>query len=86
MTIRHVDPKDVIFIQSRAGISPEIVTEYTELMQEGVTFEPAQGIEAGNGALYVWDGSHRGEAARRSGRMLAVRVEPAAGSRRSGCR
>ncbi|GAB4428732.1 MAG: hypothetical protein Kow0031_09020 [Anaerolineae bacterium] len=74
--IRQLDPRDVIFIQSRTEINHDIVAEYQTLMEDGVQFDPASGLEDDSGQLFIWDGSHRGEAARRANLPLTVRLEP----------
>ncbi len=72
-----IDPRQVIFIQSRVAMNEEVIGEYATLMKEGVQFEPAAGIlDEATGQVYVWDGSHRGEAARRLGELLAVSLQP----------
>ena len=73
---RQLDPKDVIFIQSRAEINHDVVAEYQTLMADGVRFDPASGLEDDSGQVFIWDGSHRGEAARRANLLLTVRLEP----------
>lgn len=73
---KQLDPKDVIFIQSRIEINHAIVAEYQTLMEEGVHFDPADGLEDETGQVFIWDGSHRGEAARRANLLLTVRLEP----------
>ncbi len=73
------DPNDFIFIQSRAATDEAWINECMEMMQNGVEFDPVQAIRDENGDLYIWDGLHRGEAAKRLGSLLAVEVQ--AGSR-----
>lgn len=70
------DPDQLAFIQSRAETNYTLVDEYAEMMKAGVEFDPAQGIRDENGQIYVWDGLHRGEAARRAGMRLWVEVQP----------
>ncbi|GAB4422883.1 MAG: hypothetical protein Kow0031_01120 [Anaerolineae bacterium] len=77
METQQIDPKQAIFIQSRVAMNEEVIGEYFTLMKEGVQFEPAAGIlDEATDQVYVWDGSHRGEAARRLGELLAVNLRP----------
>ncbi len=73
---RLCNPHDLFFIQSRAEMNFEMVDEYAEMMGNGVTFDPCEGIEAEEGNVYVWDGFHRGESAKKNGSMLLVRIQP----------
>lgn len=72
----HQDPQHLVFIQSRAAINHTLVAEYAAMMRAGVEFEAAQGIQAEDGQVYVYDGQHRGEAARVAGMQLLVEVQP----------
>ncbi len=38
------EPKNIIFIQSRAETNHNLVDEYAEMMQAGVEFDAAQGV------------------------------------------
>ncbi len=69
------DPKNLVFIQSRAETNYDLVDEYTEMMRSGTEFDAAQGIRNDSGQVFVWDGLHRGEAARLAGTMLLVEVK-----------
>lgn len=71
-----VAPNELIFIQSRATTNTDLVYEYAEMMQNGVEFDPAQGIQDMSGLVYVWDGLHRGAAAKQVGANLWVDVQP----------
>ncbi|MCP4406853.1 MAG: hypothetical protein GY807_03675, partial [Gammaproteobacteria bacterium] len=51
-----------------------LVDEYAEMMQAGVEFDAAQGVRDENGQVYVWDGLHRGEAAKIVGVLLPVDI------------
>lgn len=73
--IRECDPHSLIFIQSRAQMDFYIVDEYAELMQAGTTFDPCEAVEASDGTLFVWDGFHRGEAAKKINKPLTIRIE-----------
>ena len=57
------EPKNIIFIQSRAETNHNLVDEYAEMMRAGVQFDATQGVRDEGGQVYVWDGLHRGEAA-----------------------
>jgi ribosomal protein S27E len=74
VTTDFYNPNDLVFIQSRAESDPAVIEEYATMMLDGVEFEPAQGIT--DGKIYIWDGYHRGEAARRMGKLLAVNTRP----------
>ncbi len=67
-------PADLIFIQSRAEVNLAVIEEYAEMMEAGVEFDPVQAIEDEEGGVYVWDGAHRGEAARKLDRLLPVEI------------
>jgi len=69
-------PNELVFIQSRAELNLAIVQEYAEMMEDGVTFDPIEGIQDENGQIYVWDGYHRGEAAKKVGISLEVNLKP----------
>ncbi len=51
------------------------MAEYVELMAAGIEFDPAQAIEDEAGFIYVWDGSHRGAAARQLDVPLRLTIE-----------
>lgn len=68
-------PDELIFIQSRAEINDSIVNEYAEMMRDGVEFDPVSAIQEGD-QIFVWDGSHRGEAAKKASMKLAVNIQP----------
>ena len=70
------EPKNIIFIQSRAETNHNLVDEYAEMMRAGVQFDAAQGIRDESGQVFVWDGLHRGEAAKMVGALLPVDVRP----------
>lgn len=70
------DPHRLIFIQSRATINYAIVDEYAKMMSDGTVFDPVEGIQDGESHIYVWDGYHRGEAAKQAGIRLRVRIRP----------
>lgn len=61
-----IDLTRVELVQSRAHISYDTVTEYAELMQEGVQFPPIEVTAADDeSTFYCWDGCHRVLAARK---------------------
>ncbi len=70
------ETKNIIFIQSRAETNHNLVDEYAEMMRAGVQFDAAQGIRGEDNQIYVWDGLHRGEAAKIIGTPLTVNVRP----------
>ncbi len=70
------EPQKLVFIQSRAETNYDLVDEYAEMMKAGIEFDAAQGIRDDNGQVYIWDGLHRGEAARLAGELLLVEVKP----------
>lgn len=74
--IREIQPTAAHYIQSRAQMDFALVDEYAQMMRDGVEFDPAQGIEDADGTIYIWDGYHRGEAAKHINSMLRVRVQP----------
>ena len=74
--MQKYNPQDLTFIQSRAETDPSIITEYAEMMKNGVEFDPADGVRDENGNIYIWDGQHRGEAAKMAGIKLAVNLQP----------
>lgn len=67
-------PEELVFIQSRAEVNYSIVNEYAEMMCDGIEFDPVSAIQDGE-QIYVWDGYHRGEAAKKAGAKLAVNVQ-----------
>lgn len=72
--IREIDPHAPHYIQSRAQMDFALVDEYAQMMRDGVEFDPAQGVVDldGTGAIYIYDGYHRGEAAKAAGVTLRV--------------
>ena len=74
--IREIDPTAAHYIQSRAQMDFAFVDEYAQMMRDGVEFDAAQGVEDATGAIYIYDGYHRGEAAKAAGVTLRVRVQP----------
>jgi hypothetical protein len=70
-----IEPNEVVFIQSGAT-NTDLVAEYAEMMQNGVEFDPVQGMQDEIGQIYVYDGLHRGSAAKQVGVKLWVEVQP----------
>ncbi|MCB0191928.1 MAG: ParB N-terminal domain-containing protein [Anaerolineae bacterium] len=68
-------PDELIFIQSRAEINLTIVDEYADMMANGTVFDPIEGVQDDNGIIYIFDGFHRGEAAKRVGTTLLVNLQ-----------
>lgn len=68
-------PDELIFIQSRAEINLTIVDEYADMMANGTVFDPIEGVQDDNGIIYIFDGFHRGEAAKRTGTTLLVNLQ-----------
>lgn len=75
MPTNYYDPNTLTFIQSRAESDPALVEEYAAMMSEGVGFDPASAVTDGT-HIYVWDGYHRGAAAKQMGKLLFVSVRP----------
>ncbi|GIK42419.1 MAG: hypothetical protein BroJett011_62520 [Chloroflexota bacterium] len=69
------DDPNLVFIQSRAEIDLALVEEYAQMMRDGVQFHPARAIAEGY-TIYVFDGFHRGEAAKLAGQLLFVSSRP----------
>jgi hypothetical protein len=72
----YQNPQELSFIQSRAETNQELIAEYAEMMQDGVEFDPAQGVQDEAGRIFIHDGLHRGEAAKVAGVLLLVEVAP----------
>jgi len=68
------EPRNIIFIQSRAETNHDLVDEYAAMMLAGVQFDAAQGIKDEDGRVFVWDGLHRGLAAEMAGVLLAIDI------------
>ncbi|MCB0165542.1 MAG: hypothetical protein KDI79_15030 [Anaerolineae bacterium] len=68
-------PNELIFIQSRAEINLTIVEEYADMMANGTVFDPIEGVMDDNGIIYIFDGFHRGEAAKRVGTTLLANLQ-----------
>jgi predicted RNA-binding Zn-ribbon protein involved in translation (DUF1610 family) len=75
LNIVQCHPESLIFIQSRADINFSVVNEYAEMMGDGVEFDPVSAVREKD-QIYVWDGYHRGEAAKKADTKLAVNVQP----------
>lgn len=67
-------PYNLSFVQSRAEIDLSIVDEYAQMMEEGITFDAVEGVQDDTGEIYIWDGTHRGEAAKKAGTTLLVHL------------
>lgn len=76
MATQHIHPDYLIFIQSRAEIHLPLVEEYAQMMADGVEFDPVEGVQDEDGKVFVWDGFHRGEAAKTAGINLLVNLRP----------
>ncbi len=73
----RIDPA----VQSRAdGLDEATVEEYAELMRAGVAFPPVRVFRSQGGTLWLAQGFHRAEAARRAG-LTEIAAEVAAGER-----
>ncbi len=75
MREESIHPDELLFIQTRLEIDDATVAEYVEMMVAGIEFDPAQAIEDEAGFIYVWDGSHRGAAARQLDVPLRLNIE-----------
>lgn len=71
---RYFPPDDpsLVFIQSRVKLNQATIEKYADKMSNGVQFEAVKAIQDSDGILYVWDGTHRGEAAKRADVQLLV--------------
>lgn len=76
MREESIHPNELLFLQTRLEIDEATVAEYVEMMAAGIEFDPAQAIEDEAGFIYIWDGSHRGEAARQLDVPLRLNIEP----------
>ena len=56
-------PSSLTFIQSRAEINLPLVEESSQMMADGGVFDAVEGVQDETGEVFVWDGTHRGEAA-----------------------
>jgi hypothetical protein len=74
MTEIYEDPQNLVFIQNRAETNDDLVREYAEMMQSGIKFDAAQGIQDDSGQTFIWDGWHRGQAAKIAGTPLRIDV------------
>jgi len=74
--ITQIDPNTVIYIQSRVEMNPALIDEYAAMMANGIEFDPVEGVQDDSGEMIIWDGTHRTEAARKAGQLLAVRFRP----------
>lgn len=72
METRLVNPHDCQFIQSRVLLHPATVVEYADMYRAEISFDPCKGIITPAGAIIIYDGNHRGEAAKQTGSMLEV--------------
>ena len=43
-------------------------------MADGVVFDAVEGVQDETGEVFVWDGTHRGEAAKKAGTTLFVNI------------
>lgn len=75
MSTNYYNPDELTFIQSRAEVDPATVDEYARMMADGIGLDPAEAVSEG-GHIYVYDGNHRGLAAKQSGQLLFVRTRP----------
>ena len=73
--VQH-SPHNLTFIQSRAEIDFSTVDEYAQMMLDGIVFDPVEGVKDEKGAIFVWDGYHRGEAAKKAEMTLLVNLRP----------
>jgi len=72
-----VDPHVVTVVQSRAEMRFDTVDEYAIKMREGVEFDACFGVlDTVSKTIYVWDGCHRIEAAKKAGVQVKVECTP----------
>jgi len=76
METRLVNPHDCRFVQSRVLLDDDTVREYADMFRKEMTFDPCKGVVTDAGAILVYDGNHRGEAAKQEGCMLEVELRP----------
>jgi len=76
MNTRLVNPHDCQYVQSRVTLDVFAVAEYEDMMERGIVFEPCKGILSDDGAIIIYDGNHRAEAAKSTGAMIQVDLTP----------
>lgn len=76
MENRLVNPHDCQYVQSRVALDVFAVAEYEDMMERGIVFEPCKGILCDDGAIIIYDGNHRAEAAKGNGAMIEVELTP----------
>lgn len=74
--VMECSPHILTFIQSRAEIDFSTVDEYAQMMLDGIVFDPVEGVQDEKGTIWVWDGYHRGEAAKKAEMTLLVNLRP----------
>jgi hypothetical protein len=47
-----------------------------QMMKDGIVFDPIEGVQNESGAIFIYDGFHRGEAAKRVRMPLLVNLRP----------
>lgn len=80
MDTRLVNPHDCQYVQSRVTLDMFAVAEYEEMMEHEVLFDPCKGILCDDGAIVIYDGNHRAEAAKGNGMLLQVDLTPGTAS------
>lgn len=76
MDTRLVNPHDCQYVQSRVALDVFAVAEYEDMMERGIVFEPCKGVLCDDGAIIIYDGNHRAEAAKGNGAMIEVELTP----------
>lgn len=78
METRMVNPHDCQYIQSRVSLNDDIVQEYADMFIEDMApqFDPCKGVISDSGVMIIYDGNHRGEAAKQVGCFIAVELSP----------
>jgi hypothetical protein len=78
----YFSPQDpsLVFLQSRVKLNQATIEKYAKKMRHGVQFEAVKAIQDSDGILYIWDGYHRGEAAKLA--CVQLLVEFRIGTRR----
>lgn len=75
-----LDIADLRPIQTRAATDAATIDEYAEAAQRGAKFPPVSVVsDATRGTLWLWDGTHRVEAARKIGKSR-IRADVAEGT------
>lgn len=76
METRLVNPYDCQYIQSRVALDADTVQQYADMLRQEIVFDACKGvINSVTGAIIIYDGNHRAEAAKREGVFVQVELE-----------